>query len=154
MATSHKCGLSSHAGSINQNSTVYNKNYNWFCSNDCANYVSQAMYAGGVPQSTTWKPGTSAWQTCVGMKTYFTTTNKWWNTSNYANCNAGGIMMITKKGQTNPYHVMMIVENDTVHRSYSAHTRDRLIQPYSDTYFGTDKVDFYRFENVSPSHTL
>ena len=38
---------------------------------DCANFVSQCLYAGGIPQDSTWKVGTSAWQYCPSMVAYF-----------------------------------------------------------------------------------
>lgn len=152
-ATSHNCGLSSHNGtSVKQNASKYNKNYNWFCSNDCANYVSQAMNAGGVPRDSSWKPGNLYWQKCSYMKNYFTNIKNWWDTSNYTNCNAGGIILLCKAGSTSPYHAMMVVGNDTVTHTYSAHTTDRLKQPFSSTYFGSDRVEYYRFSNVYPAH--
>ena len=51
----------------------YNPNYT-DCNplgGDCANFVSQSLYAGGIPQDGTWKPGSSAWQYCPSMVAYF-----------------------------------------------------------------------------------
>lgn len=86
------------------------------------------------------------------MKTYFTSTNSWWETSNFANCNAGGIIMLNNRNGK-PYHVVMCVQNDTVTRAYSGHTNDRLRQTYSSSSsFGAASVSYYRFGNVSPAH--
>ncbi|MBE6844065.1 MAG: hypothetical protein E7510_14810, partial [Ruminococcus sp.] len=37
---------------------------------DCANFVSQCLYAGGLQQDSTWKVGSSAWQYCPDMVKY------------------------------------------------------------------------------------
>lgn len=38
---------------------------------DCCNFVSQCLYAGGIPIDSTWKSGTSSWQYCPSFYTYF-----------------------------------------------------------------------------------
>lgn len=111
-------------GSAQQNTAYYRSNYTWYCHNDCANYVSQAMSYGYTPVSSTWAPGTYAWINCVGMRNYFYYNNNYWTTMTYANCAAGGIMLMLNSSGT-PSHVNMIVHNDTVTRKLSAHTTDR-----------------------------
>lgn len=51
----------------------YNSNYTNYNSlgGDCANFVSQCLYAGGVPQDSSWKPYTSAWVSCSAQLNYF-----------------------------------------------------------------------------------
>ena len=138
---------------VKRNSSVYNSgSYPNYCCNDCANYVSQAMAAGSVPTSNTWKSGTSAWVGCGAMKTYFTSTNNWWTASNYTNCNAGGIIMLTKAGSSSPYHVVMCVHNDTATRKFSGHTTDRKEQLYDLNYnWGTNtSASYYVFSYCNP----
>lgn len=45
----------------NGNHGGYNSAYPAQTGGDCVNFVSQCVYAGGIPQSATWKPYTSAW---------------------------------------------------------------------------------------------
>ncbi len=49
-----------------------NPNYNNYISRgvDCANFVSQCLYAGGMQQTSTWKPGTYAWVNVNGQIAY------------------------------------------------------------------------------------
>jgi len=49
-----------------------------------------------------------------------------WTTSNFAQANAGNVIVIPD------YHTMVIVLNDTVTRKYSAHTNDRKQYIYYD----------------------
>lgn len=155
-ASSHKCGKLYHKDkSTLQDYTKYNQKYDWYCANDCANYVSQAMLAGGVPTSSTWEPGKTAWINCDDLAKYFTQTHNWWSTTNFANCNAGGIIAQYSKTDGDLTHVMMNVKNDTVERRFSAHTNDRYWQEYkdNDSIFGNKHyLVFYRFSVVYPAH--
>ena len=38
---------------------------------DCANFVSQCLFAGGLPQSSTWKLESVAWVNCQAQQSYF-----------------------------------------------------------------------------------
>lgn len=136
---------------IRQDTSKYNSDYEWYCCNDCANYVSQAMFAGGVPTDSEWDAGEYAWTSCSSMKKYFVDTKEWWSASDFAKCSAGGVAMLF--GNTgSPYHVVMIVQNDTVTRTYSGHTNDRLKLAYSSSAsFGADSVEYYDFDKVSPA---
>ncbi|HVI42000.1 MAG TPA: amidase domain-containing protein [Anaerovoracaceae bacterium] len=141
-----------HGQNIRQDTSKYNSNYAWYCCNDCANYVSQAMRTGSVPTDSTWAAGKSAWINCASMEKYFTETKNWWSASNFTSCNAGGIIMLNNSSGS-PYHVVMNVQNDTVVRAYSGHTNDRLKLTYSsDASFGASSVSYYRFANVYPAH--
>jgi len=53
--TSNKCA----GTSVLQNTAYYNPAYQTQDCADCANYVSQALNAGGIPRDSTWKPYTS-----------------------------------------------------------------------------------------------
>ncbi len=138
--------------SIRQDTSKYNSNYSWYCCNDCANYVSQAMAYAGVPTTNTWKKDSYAWINCGALETYFTDTTNYWTKSDFASCNAGGIILL-KGSSGKPYHAVMNVQNDTVNRSYSAHTNDRRMSTYnSSSYFGASQVSYYIFENSDPEH--
>ncbi|MCR4434206.1 MAG: amidase domain-containing protein [Caldiserica bacterium] len=101
------------------------------CHADCADYVSQALNAGGIPvdpgQWERLRDGGNnwAWTSVPGLKTYMITQKGYWRASTWASASAGGVIVIPN------YHVMMIVKNDTVERLYSAHTDDKKQCPYS-----------------------
>lgn len=126
---------------------------------DCANYVSQAIHAGGIDKTSNdvndkyhWfasEYGCSiAWENCESMYFYFTH-NNYWTASDYANCNAGGIIFLKDTSGTR-YHVVMCVQNNTVTRLYSAHTQDALKVPYTGkSSFGTscNSLEYWVFTN-------
>lgn len=97
---------------------------------DCADYVSQALHAGGIPiDPGNWQrlsdSGNSwAWTSVTGLRNYMYNQMGYWNASNFTYANAGGVIIIPDS------HTMMIVRNDTATRLYSAHTHDRLGQDY------------------------
>lgn len=147
---------STHKQNIRQSAQYYNPAYFYFCCNDCANYVSQAMYAGGVPKDNIWIPNKqcAAWNSCSKLLYHFTTKTNYWTKTTYRNCNAGGVIVLFKDNK--PYHVMMNVLNDSVTTKYSAHTNDRNQLTY--THAGllssssTDSIQYYVFDRVSPAH--
>lgn len=117
-------------GKALMDTSKYNSNYNWYCHNDCANYVSQSLKAGGLPTDSTWKAGSTAWVNCESLTNYMVSTKKYWKKSDYENANAGGVIMM-KNSDGHRYHTVMIVKNDTVTRQFSGHTNDRLKTAYS-----------------------
>jgi len=117
------------------NNTVY-PYFSTFMHNDCANFISQAMSAGGLPEDgtngTTWfrvkNVSTQSWGTpwtsVSSLKSWMTNSSrKYWDSSTYAACNAGNIVLITSS------HVAMVTLNDTINHLYTAHTTDVKDQP-------------------------
>jgi len=107
-----------------------NPYYVELCHNDCADFVSQGLYAGGIPMDSTWKRGTPAnttvaWVNTGYLKTYMLTTKSYWVASTYTSASAGGVLYTASS------HVVMIVQNDTITRKYSTHTNDRNQVNYS-----------------------
>jgi hypothetical protein len=104
--------------------------YAELCHNDCADFTSQSIKAGGIPMDSTWKRGTPAktslaWVNTGALKNYMLDTKKYWKTSTYAAASAGGVLYTASS------HVVMIVQNDTVTRKFSGHTNDRNRVNYS-----------------------
>lgn len=84
------CGTNIGGTTCNEYPSSYNLSY-WYSGeygatpvcNDCSNFVSQSMYAGGIPTSATWNenepssgnrvPGTTAWTEVNPLVTYMTT---------------------------------------------------------------------------------
>ncbi len=118
-----------------QNTSKWN-NTKWpyqssLCHNDCADFVSQSLNAGGIPiDPGKWErfnDGNNnwAWTYVPGLKNYMLNQKSYWKLSTWENASAGGVIVIPNS------HVMMIVKNDTIERLYSAHTNDRLNYPYA-----------------------
>lgn len=51
--------------------------YDALCHNDCANYVSQSLNAGGIPKDNYWKYYRSEWANTVSLKTYMVNKSYW-----------------------------------------------------------------------------
>ncbi|HZK28579.1 MAG TPA: amidase domain-containing protein [Thermoclostridium sp.] len=109
------------------NNSVY-PYHTLFKHNDCANFVSQAMSTGGLPEGGTWfrikyvttQSWGAAWTSVSSMKAFMTDSNRrYWDTSTFAAANAGNILL------TSSSHVVMITLNDTVVHRFTAHTNDR-----------------------------
>ena len=54
------------------NTSAYNSAYTYYIGADCANFVSQCLYAGGLQQDSTWKVGIYAWINAKGLVNYLT----------------------------------------------------------------------------------
>lgn len=132
-----------------QDTSYYNKAYVSHCCNDCANYVSQAMFAGHIKSSDAWQPESRAWCGAISIRKYFlTATPNKWIESDATWCSAGGIIVLCDDAQgESPFHVMMCVHNDTVTRKQSSHTNDCKEVAYNvNSKFGSACVKYYMFE--------
>lgn len=113
--------------------------------NDCANYVSQAIYAGGIPTDSTWKPESIAWvNTGRNNKnglTHYMTDKGYFQESTQSTCAAGGFM-----SHTDISHVIFIVANDGKELLFSSHTADRLQASFKGDYY--KDMDYYYINPV------
>lgn len=57
---------------VASDSSYYNPDYPNYIGQggDCANFVSQCLYAGGFPTSSQWKSGSAAWISCIYQLNY------------------------------------------------------------------------------------
>lgn len=110
------------------NTSDYNPAYNNYAGSggDCANFVSQCIYAGGVPIHDGWSPYSVAWINAAGLRDnmlrngYATKEDAWeTNAGNFAYTSAG-------QG-----HIVLVTLNDTVTLAYTAHTTNCKNQPFS-----------------------
>lgn len=128
----------------------YNSDYEYFPNNDCANYVSQCLRAGGLPDdhtlpSTWWHDGTNStnsWRFVSNMIDYFTGEGltKLTITSNYSNVYPGNPVITADEG-----HVAVCVGyNHAGTPLINGHTRDVYHQPIvrnsTNGYYYTFKV--------------
>lgn len=104
----------------------------WYRCDDCANYISQALHAGGIPFATQWQPGMASWTTVNGLFTYLSQQH-WILKVDRAYARPGDT--IFDDAMT---HVMMVSYNDGITLSFSAHTTDRYR---------------YSIDQVPPGHT-
>lgn len=120
----------------------YNSDYKHYVSNgshvDCANYVSQALHAGGIATDSTWKAGSAAW-IGVAKLTNYMTTNDYWNSVSYSQVKKGDIVSFTSYS-----HVVMITSFDGTTYKYSGHTNDRLNSTISIKSSNASSYNFYR----------
>lgn len=106
----------------------YNPAYNNYVGKggDCANFVSQCVYAGGVPIHGGWSPDSVAWINAASLKNnmlqygYATKEDAWeTNAGNFAYTTAG-------QG-----HIVLVTLNDTVTLAYTANTTNCKDQPFT-----------------------
>lgn len=127
-----KCTTSPHA--------CRNKNYPFYNGNDCANFVSQAIHAGGIATENNWKSGTNTWvntgytSSIYGLKDYMLDQGFFFASSNKNKAMAGSIIYWTSYS-----HVGLVDQNDTVTMTFCAHTNDRK----SSSFKNISDVSFY-----------
>ncbi|MSU03224.1 amidase domain-containing protein [Tissierella pigra] len=127
-----KCTTSPHA--------CRNKNYPFYNGNDCANFVSQAIHAGGIATESNWKSGTNTWvntgysSSIYGLKDYMVDQGFFFASSNKNKAMAGSIIYWTSYS-----HVGLVDQNDTVTMTFCAHTNDRK----SSSFKNISDVSFY-----------
>lgn len=133
------CGNHTH-----MNVSKYNPSYKYYCGNDCANFVSQALYAGGVPTDSTWQPESHDWVNVNGLYSYFHDTKSYWVTSNFTDCAAGGVIFYP--GSNGGFsHVALCVLNDSVNHAMAAHTYDYSSLAYTAIDVANKGLQFYWF---------
>jgi len=101
-------------------------NYNYPQGGDCANFVSQCIYAGGVPTSTYWLPDSTYWIGAANLKNYMVN-NGYASLTSYTNTNAGNFAYTT----AGTGHIVLVTKNDTVNICYTAHNFNREDEPFT-----------------------
>ncbi len=95
--------------------------------NDCANYVSQCIYAGGMKKTSKWFPGSFYWirtgspkyANISGLTNYMQRIGKFYR-ANYSAVSAGGFICLIKES-----HVVFVSSNDSITILFNGHTNDR-----------------------------
>lgn len=107
---------------------------------DCANYISQALSDGGIPEDSTWKPESLAWINVEELTDYMTS-NGYWRSVSYNQVQKGDIVSYTAYP-----HVIMITAFDGTTYKYSGHTNDRKNATIKINSSTASSYDFYRVE--------
>lgn len=118
----------------------YNPDYtNWNSGGgDCANFVSQCIYAGGVPTSSDWKKDSSAWISTSKLASYMTT-NGYATEESYTVTNAGNFA-------TKPGHSVLVTINNGVDICYTAHNKNKKDTAFTKTELSSTYT-FYVIKN-------
>lgn len=117
-----------------------NTSYPFYNGVDCANFVSQVIYAGGIKPESNWKSGTNTWvntgysSSICGLKDYMVDQGFFFASSNKNKAMAGSIIYWTSYS-----HVGLVDQNDTVTMTFCAHTNDRK----SSSFKNMSDVSFY-----------
>lgn len=119
----------------------YNSYYKYYKNEDCANFVSQSIFAGKMAQGPTWgnsngSSATVAWRNCPKLIEHFWANKgakkKTFNISDlkkdmteFNKLAHKGDMFFLVNSDGIPWHAMVISGDDTVQLFYSAHTSNR-----------------------------
>jgi len=116
---------------------IYNKQYTDFSNSggDCTNFVSQCVYAGGIPLSLTWRPYFSSWIRVNELYYYLLRKNFGQESLSIINSNPGSIIQFFSDSKGFYSHSGIITEvissKDCL---YCCHTYDKLDYPLSEIY--------------------
>lgn len=153
MAISYARQWSCNSGSIDDHATCHNPSYDFIPGNDCANFVSQCLYAGGISIDGVWYPengSSSAWYTTGnngnGLRQYVVNSLGFYHTGIATRAVAGSIINKLTSSGSNAGHVGLVDQNDTRVSTLCAHTRCQSSAPFS-TFVN---YDFYTPELLSP----
>lgn len=108
-----------------KDSNIWNEYYTKY-ENDCANYVSQCLYAGGIKKTEYWYDDSLLWirtgsprTNTAGLTTYMQNSNKFFSVSHSAT-STGGFICLNEES-----HVVLVTSNDSITILYNGHTNDR-----------------------------
>lgn len=114
--------------------SYYNPEYQNFVSSggDCANFVSQCMYAGGMDKNDTWQPYKAAWIYCPAMISHFSSRGNRMTTFTEDDIYPGSIMFYKD------YHVVICTGHNSAGTPViNGHTNDRYRMPWD---FSKEKI--------------
>ena len=125
------------------NNFPHNSQFNYYDGHDCANFVSQCYYMGGLSEDNTWKRYSNPWINTggsrsggiYGLSNYMQDNGIvfWVNGSNITRAFAGSI--IYYQSGTPGGHVGIVTSNDGREMRYSAHTNDHCNETMNQTWF-------------------
>ena len=124
--------------SVYDHNSCHNPDYNFYDNVDCANFVSQSLYAGGLKDDDTWYAYSDAWVSCTHLRNYITDNDLFFQSDDQYKAFAGSIINWLNKNGTNSGHVGLVDQNDTVTMTFCAHTKCRRSCPWKG-----QNVDFH-----------
>lgn len=137
----------------------YNPAYEHFAGRggDCANFVSQCLYAGGFPQTSGWSPSSGywAWRTCASQILYFKSYGNMINYPTADDIRPGSPIYFNNSPNMDGfwYHVVICVgQNSAGTPVINGHTYDRYRVPWNyskETYISTLQLTPYTIEDMT-----
>lgn len=123
--------------------TCHNPNYDFYDGErggDCANFVSQCLYEGGLPTDTTWYKNSATWVRGADICNYVEDNNLFFKSENEMKAFAGSIIR-----WSTDHHVGLVDQNDTVTMTFCAHNKCRRSYPWTgqSVYFFVPYWDSY-----------
>ncbi len=117
---------------IYQDASFYNRDYDYYEGSDCANFVSQAIHAGGIPFDDVFFPYSLAWR-FVDFKDenvkddFFSYMLQKYTTLTFSPVIAlpGSIVLADWNNNNSPDHAMLVTYNDGYFVCISSHTSDK-----------------------------
>ena len=140
ICNSSSCGGKSNTAYYNP---IYYTNFADYHQNDCANYVSQCMYAGKFPVNadSDWYAGSAVWDSASRL-TNWMTQYRFWIESDKNSLTMGDVLSKTSGGN----HVMIITGYNGTNLLVSGHTNDRKNHIFN---FDSLEADGYKFYYVN-----
>lgn len=137
----------------------YNPAYEHFAGRggDCANFVSQCLYAGGFPQTSGWSPSSGywAWRTCASQILYFKSYGNMISYPTEDDIRPGSPIYFNNSPNMDGfwYHVVICVgQNSAGTPVINGHTYDRYRVPWNyskEGYISTLQLTSYTIEDMT-----
>ena len=137
--------------------SYYNPDYPHYAGQggDCANFVSQCLYAGGFPTSSQWESRAGAWINCVYHINYFRTYGIYVANPSESDIRPGSLIYYNYSPNLNSawYHVVICVgQNSAGTPVVNGHTYDRYRVPWNyskESYIATLQLTSYTLQDMT-----
>lgn len=125
----------------------YNPNYASY-ENDCQNFASQVITAGGEPWFGSiegdWYPGQYPWYNVVGFYGFARSKTNYYRIVGWSELGAGDEIELGWNGSTTPDHAVVVDDYENGEYYIAAHTESRWHYPLSDEDAGNTNLWFVR----------
>lgn len=130
-------------GLLTDHSSCHNPEYSFYDNYDCANFVSQCLYAGGLSTDRTWYADSSTWVGVAKLCNYLVDNDLFFKSYDESDAFAGSVIRWTSGS-----HVGLVDQNDTIIMTFCAHTKCRNSCPWTgeNVYFYVPYWDSYAGE--------
>lgn len=135
----------------------YNSAYNSYKGKggDCANFVSQCLFAGGLSTDATWKPYTTAWNGANALRIYLRDNKKYTcyakGNISLSNISIGDLLWEVGSDGTGFGHVTIVTSVSASGVTICGHTNDRKDTTYSTSYINSNVVYHVKIGNTPPA---
>lgn len=129
-----------------------NPSYTDYNDEDCTNFVSQCIYAGGYSTDNSWYPNSVSWINVVSFYDHMTENSKYGYDENYLVCNLGDIVQLKPSNGSRYNHSVIITKIDSNgNLYYCAHSNNRqdyaLSNAYPSSYYSSVRAIGFSYLN-------